>query len=107
VQTTLSFADGDLVVPPRAAHLLLLHLARERLSDLANGLADAEQGWVYAEVLADALGMDPQRINVEVYRARRQLTRLGIGGAAELFERRPQTRQIRLGIPRVVVLDSQ
>ena len=103
VRTSLTFPDGVLEVPSRAAHLLVLHLARERLADTARGLPAAEQGWVYAEVLADAVDMDPQRVNVEVYRARRQLTRLGVAGACELFERRSQTRQIRLGIDRVRV----
>lgn len=106
VRTVLRFADGELEIPPRAAHLVLLHLARERLADAARGLVAAEQGWVYAEVLGDALDMDPQRLNVEVYRARKQFTQLGIAGAAELFERRTQTRQIRLGVERVMVAEA-
>jgi hypothetical protein len=35
---------------------------------------------------------------VEIYRARKQLAALGIQGAAGLVERRPGTREIRIGV---------
>ncbi|MCA9540208.1 MAG: FHA domain-containing protein [Myxococcales bacterium] len=105
VRVVMVFADAQVEIPARTSHLVLLHLARERLADAERGLSPAEQGWVYAEVLGDGLQMDPQRLNVEVYRARKQLVQMGIADAAELFERRPQTRQMRLGVERLKVFE--
>lgn len=102
-RAALVFGDDALTLPPRASHLVLLAVARERLADRARDLPESEQGWMYAEVLADALALDRQRLNTEVYRARKQVEKLGIDGADLLFERRPQTRQVRLGLTRITI----
>ena len=62
-----------------------------------------ERGWVDREVLCRMLATDPRKLNVDVFRVRRQLTELGIYGAAGIIARRAGTGQLRLGTHRVEV----
>jgi len=87
---------------PRSYHYLLLTLARARLADTE--ASDAERGWVHRDELCRMLATDLSKLNVDVFRARKQLGALGIHGAAEIIARRPDTGQIRLGIDRVEVV---
>jgi hypothetical protein len=61
-------------------------------------------------VEAEELRLDPNadasRINLDVYRARRQLIDAGIPNGHQLIERRARTRQLRLGVMRIVVTSS-
>lgn len=99
VEVEVLLPDGIHKLPPRAYHDLFLVLARERLADHERGIvSSAEEGWVYFDDLCRDLGRDRRRVNVEVFRARQQLAELGVEGAADVFERRAPTRQIRLGV---------
>lgn len=82
----------------RAYHYLLLHLARCRREDRAAGLPEPSCGWIYQDQLSHELGNDPQHINVEVFRIRQQLAKAGVQDALHIIERRPRTRQLRLGV---------
>ncbi len=90
-------------IPVRAYHDLLLQLARARLGDRASGLPEPECGWLYGDELAQMLKQEPTKINVDVYRARRQLAEEGIADAASLVERRSTTHQLRIGVERLEV----
>jgi hypothetical protein len=90
----------DLVA--RAHHLPLLLLARARLDDRALPLA--QQGWVYQDDLVRQLATDASRLHVDIHRARRQLAEAGIAEAEHIVERRPGTRQLRLGIGAVEIV---
>lgn len=57
----------------RSHHYLLLQLARHRVLDAARGLDKESQGWIYAEQLAAELGLDATHINIQIFRARKQL----------------------------------
>jgi FHA domain len=95
--------SGELLLPPRSCHYTLLTLARERLADAGRGLGEGEQGWIYASELARMLGYTPERVNVEIFRARALLAKLGVQDAAGLIERRASTRQLRIGVARLSV----
>ncbi len=87
------------VLDGRAFHYMVLVLARARLSDaLREDLTPDEHGWVYAEDLARDLGITRPRLNVYIFRARKQLEGLGVDDAARIIQRRPQTQQLRLGV---------
>ena len=58
---------------------------------------------LYFDDLCGILGRSRQRVNVEVFRARQQVAALGIVDAVQLFQRRPTTRQIRLGVQNLTV----
>lgn len=88
----------------RAHHQPLLLLARARLDDL--DLPAAEQGWVHQDELIDHLGITSNRLYVDIYRLRRQLAEAGVADATQIVERRPGTKQIRIGVSRVRISGS-
>lgn len=81
----------------RTHHYLLLTLARRRLADAALGLPETSCGWVYQEDLAHDPSMATPQLNLDVFRIRKQFTALGLPDAANIIERRPRTRQLRIG----------
>jgi hypothetical protein len=95
---------ADRALPARAFHYVLLTLARARLEDAARDPpAPSEHGWRYADELARCLGMEVERMNVDIFRARKQLTDLGVANAATVVERRPTTHQLRIGTARIEI----
>lgn len=101
----IAFEQGGqrTVLSPRAFHYLLLILARERQRDIDAGTSSAEQGWVHIEDLCRMAETEPSRINVDVYRARRQLAKAGLVDAGQVVERRSTSRQVRFGFERFEV----
>jgi hypothetical protein len=88
----------------RAHAYLLLSLARVRQNDAKDpGVPKTEQGWVYREDLIKMLNLDPELLNVWIFRARRQLTEAGLRGAAGIIERRAGTHQLRIGTCRTQI----
>jgi hypothetical protein len=106
VGVTLVVGRMDRVLPVRAYHELLLELARARISDRGRSLPESECGWLYADELASMLKQEPTKINVDVFRARQQLAEEGVADAASLVERRSTTRQLRIGVERLEILES-
>jgi hypothetical protein len=49
------------------------------------------------------LKTDQVKLNVDIFRARKQFGDLGIVGAPSVVERRPTTRAIRLGVGRFTI----
>ena len=45
--------------------------------------------------------LDRSVINVHIQRARRQLGEIGVDNPAGLIERRPQSRELRLGVSQI------
>jgi hypothetical protein len=92
-------AERTRTLGARAFHFPLLCLARARLKDsLDTNLPATSHGWVYQDELLTRLGVDQNKLYVDIYRARRQLAELGIHGAAELVERRASSGQLRIGV---------
>ncbi|TNE88894.1 MAG: FHA domain-containing protein [Deltaproteobacteria bacterium] len=81
---------------PRSYHYMMLTLARLKLDDASAGLPTAEQGWVHREELAKMLRVGPRTLTVHLCRAYQQVGEAGVLGAADFFEHRPSTRQVRL-----------
>lgn len=81
----------------RTHHYLLAHLARVRMEDHLAGLDQKSQGWLYSEQLAAELGLDITHMNIQIFRARKQLAECleGIAGHQLLLERR--AGKIRFG----------
>lgn len=57
----------------RTHHYCLLTLARRRLNDAKNGLDPSSQGWVELAQLSKSLGIEPEHLNIQIFRARTQL----------------------------------
>lgn len=92
------------VMPPRAYHYTLLTLARARLRDEEEGaLPVSSRGWILVDALCRMLATDENRLNVEVFRIRRDFGAIGFENAAGIVERQRGSRQLRVGTPRVVL----
>ena len=57
----------------RVHHYLLLLLARQRLRDARDGDDPSAQGWVEVDRLASMLRIEPAHLNIQIYRARKQV----------------------------------
>jgi FHA domain len=97
VHLQISCAGRTIDLGARSFNYLLLTLARQRVLDAANGLPEEACGWVYQEDVEHDPSMAPQQMNLDVFRIRRHLAAKGVVDAACIIERRPRTRQIRIG----------
>lgn len=91
-------------VEPRAHFYLLLTLARERHLDAERGLPLSEQGWIHVDTLSQMLAAQRSLINMHVLRIRKTMQALGLRDAAQIIERRPHSKKIRLSTPRTKII---
>ncbi len=98
VEVFFEYPDRRVSLGSRSHNYLLLTLARGRIADRAAGVPESSCGWTYKENLADALNMTPQQIDGEVFRVRKHFAQHGLDEAASVIDRRPRTKQIRLGL---------
>jgi len=71
----------------RSHHYLLLHLARLKAEHANQGVDNKSQGWINNEQLAKELGIDVSHINIQIFRARKQIAD-EFPGATDLLQRR-------------------
>ncbi|MBV9949424.1 MAG: hypothetical protein JOZ69_21460 [Myxococcales bacterium] len=88
----------------RAHHYLLLLLARRRLADRAAGNPESACGWIHQEEWDHDPSLASSRVNLDVCRSRMQFSKLGVLDARNIVERRPRSRQLRLGVARLSVI---
>jgi hypothetical protein len=88
------------VMGARTHNYLLLELARRRAADAKVQLPDTSCGWIYQDELCERLRVDTTRLNVDVYRIRKQFAQLDLLDPATIVERRARTKQLRLGVKR-------
>jgi len=81
----------------RSHHYMLLTLARVRLEDEKRGEQRGSVGWIAQEDLLRKLRTTPDRLNVDVFRARKQFASAGFFPPAGIVERRSDSRQLRIG----------
>ncbi len=91
----------------RIHHYLALTLARVRVEDAEKGMDESAEGWVYAEDLAKALGIDIYHLNIQIHRARKQFSELfaDFSGVEKFIER--QNGKIRLGVRQLEIYKGQ
>ncbi len=87
----------------RTHNYILLTLARQRLADAAAGVPLTACGWMYQDDLIRGLAMTATQLNVDIFRIRQQFAKLDLGETAAIVERRPRTKQLRIGIANLVV----
>jgi hypothetical protein len=85
-------------LPVRNFNYLLLLLARQRLADAGQKVPESACGWVDQETFIESIKSSPDRLSIDVFRIRRQFAGLGITDAAKIVERRPSTKQLRIGV---------
>lgn len=88
----------------RNHHYLLLLLARKRLQDKQDGIADTEQGWIDKQVLSKMLGQNENHINIQIYRFRKQIVNTVPQTIAlpQAIERR--TREVRFAYDDIEII---
>jgi len=87
----------------RTHNYILVTLARHRLEDVAAGIPPSACGWVYQDDLIRELGTSATQLNVDIFRIRKQFSTLDLDETAAVIERRPRTKQLRIGIGSLVV----
>lgn len=101
VEVTLHFPRETIKLPSRTFHYTLLTIARARAADPQPEAPSA--GWVYVGALCEDLGVHRKSLNVEIFRARKQLAEHGITEVGQLIERRAPNDQLRLGLPNITI----
>ncbi|WP_437590259.1 FHA domain-containing protein [Sorangium sp. So ce1000] len=102
IEVLVETPNGTRALSPRAHHYTLLTLARARgAAEQVRDLPEPARGWINVDDLCRMLAVDEMRLNVEIYRIRRDFTALGLQNAATLIERRRSSRQVRLALPAV------
>lgn len=101
VRLTLVHRGGQVPLEPREHGYVLLTLARQRLED--KDLPGSEQGWVDRDRLLKMLQLDPNGLNVAIYRARGQLAAAGVEDAVGIVEVRRGQRRIGVSPDKIEV----
>jgi len=89
----------------RTHNYLLLTLARRRPRRRCRGHARDELRRIYQEDLAHDPSMAPPQLNIDVFRIRKQFAAICVIDAANIIERRPRTRQLRIGTALITVAE--
>jgi hypothetical protein len=103
VELSLEYPERTVLLGSRSHNYLMLTLARQLLADRESALPEASCGWMDKEELADGFKMTPQQVDGEVFRIRKHFTQHGLPESTSIIERRPRTKQIRLGVSLVRV----
>jgi hypothetical protein len=103
VQIHLNWADRTIDLGARTHNYLLLTLARRRLADARDGHLETACGWIDYEDFSNDPRMSPPLLNIDVFRIRRQFATIGVVDAANIIERRPPSRQLRIGTGRLTL----
>jgi hypothetical protein len=85
------------LLPARAHNYTLLYLARRRIADAEGGHPPTGCGWVEKEEVLRALSILPAQLNLEIFRIRQQFAELGVVDSSQIVQRRPTTREVRIG----------
>lgn len=99
IELVVTHQANKIRLPSRTHNELLLLLARSRRQDTTAGMPPGNCGWSYHDVICKKLRCDPERLNVDVYRIRKQFAELGLIDPGQVIERRLRSRQLRIGIP--------
>jgi hypothetical protein len=104
VEITIVHGVNRTALKPRAHSYLLLTLARARLADVGDpDLAPSSQGWVDQARLLKMLATTPAQLALDIYRARQQFDGAGVLDAANIIERRPSSRELRIGVEKLSI----
>lgn len=103
VELSLEAAGKSTPLGSRAHNYVLLTLARHRLQDMKRGIHESACGWVYQDELLRKLATSATQLNVDIFRIRSQFGALGLHDPALVVERRPRTKQLRIGVASIAI----
>ncbi len=102
VEITVLHRGTEIALEAREHGYTLLTLARARIEDAAE--PPSEQGWLDRDRLLRMLCTDTNGLNVAIYRARGQLSKAGVDGAAGIVEVRRGQRRLGMEPSRIEVV---
>ena len=91
VELSLQYQIRSVPLGSRAHNYVLLTLARQRLADLAQGVAGPSAGWVDKEDLANGLRMTRIPLDGEIWRIRKHFASRGYPNSMGIIETRTLT----------------
>jgi hypothetical protein len=89
--------EKEAVIPSRSFCSLLMLLAQRRIDDEMSGVSGSESGWVSRQALIEELVVSPEKLNLDLHRARRALAAFGVAETEQLIERRLEAGLLRIG----------
>jgi hypothetical protein len=84
-------------LPNRAHHELLLLLAEARIEAQRQGVADEEAGYMTLDEAIRSTAVGINKINLDIFRLRREFEGLGLRDPRQVIERRDTRREFRVG----------
>jgi hypothetical protein len=103
VQVVAKTLDRTIDLGARGHHYLLLKLARRRTEDAQAGIAESECGWISMDECAKEMG-GTARVNIDVFRIRRQFLSVGVKDGATVIARRASDKAMRIGTGRLTIV---
>jgi hypothetical protein len=104
VDVSIVHAGERTALKSRAHSYLLLTLARLRVQDQADlALPITSHGWVEQSRLLRMLATNLSQLTLDIYRARRQFSDVGVVDSAQIIERRTSSRELRIGVERLSI----
>jgi pSer/pThr/pTyr-binding forkhead associated (FHA) protein len=97
VRLDIACEEGCVSISGRSFIVVLLHLARARLSDRKQAKDERQCGWRSRRDVLSALRITPEKLNLDLHRARRVLSAEGVRAVDALIERRRDSGMMRLG----------
>lgn len=106
-ELTLQYQHETVRLGERSHHYLLLYLARLKHEHAQRGIDYNNQGWVNNEQVARDLGLDIGHINIQIFRARKQISEAlpNILGVTQLLQRR--RGEVRFNCPVAQVVKGE
>jgi len=106
VRLTIACDDGDVSIFGRSFIVVLLHLARARLADREQGVDEPDCGWRSRQDILGSLRITPEKLNLDLHRARRVLSAEGVRAVDALIERRREQGMLRIGPTNLAILPA-
>jgi hypothetical protein len=97
IAATVTVDGRTYQLPNRSHHELLLLLAEARLSAQQQGLPEEESGWMTLDEATRSAAVGINKLNLDIFRLRREFEGLGLRDSRQLIERRDARREIRVG----------
>jgi hypothetical protein len=90
-------------LPNRAHHELLLLLVEARIAAKNQGVIDEEAGYMTLDEAIRSTAVGINKINLDIFRLRREFEGLGLRDPRQVIERRDARREFRVGTGKLVV----
>jgi serine/threonine protein kinase len=103
VQVVAKTLERTIDLGARGHHYLLFKLARRRTEDAQAGIAESECGWISMDECAKEMG-GTARVNIDVFRIRRQFLSVGVKDGATVIARRASDKAMRIGTGRLTIV---